>query len=606
MKIGTWYKNSSCEFCVWAPLKKSIEIEVLEPKKTAVKLRKDEYGYWYGKTNNICPDATYFILIDGVLKRPDPVSFFQPEGVHKPSCIIDHASYQWKDDNWRCMSLEEMIMYELHIGTFSEEGIFEGVIRKIDYLKELGINAIEIMPVAQFPGDRNWGYDGVHPFAVQNSYGGPKGLKRLVDYCHQNGIAVILDVVYNHLGPEGNYLTDFGPYFTEKYKTPWGAAINFDDKYCDGVRNYFIENALYWFEHFHIDVLRLDAIHGIFDFSAKHILKELAEKVEEYGQLKGRRHYLIAESDLNDSKIIESKESNGYGIDAQWLDDFHHSLRTIISGEKDGYYCDFGYIEQLAKSYEQGFVYDWKYSRYRKKFYGISSKHIHPKQFVVFTQNHDQVGNRMLGERLPHLVDFESLKLLAGAMIFSPYVPMLFMGEEFAADTSFLYFISHLDSDLVKAVQEGRKKEFSKFNREGEAPDSFGKDTYLQSKLKWESLEIQHHKIMFEFYREIIKIRKKIDALKKLTRTGLDVSFNEEKKIITITRSFRESIIRCFLNFNDKKNTVFLEGNMSTKLYKIIDSADKKWAGPGSFSVETLSSNTNVEIQPKSFVLYKK
>lgn len=606
MKIGAWYKDDkSCEFTVWAPSKNKIKVKVISPEELTINLEKDKEGYWHGEDRDILPDSTYFYCLDDKLERPDPASFYQAQGVHKPSCIINHASFQWKDTQWKCIPLEEMIMYELHVGTFTKEGIFDGIIKKLYYFKKLGVNAIEIMPVAQFPGNRNWGYDGVYPFSVQNTYGGPDGLKRLVDQCHQNGIAVILDVVYNHLGPEGNYLADFGPYFTQRYRTPWGWAINFDGEYSDGVRNYFIQNALYWFEYFHIDAIRLDAIHGIFDFSARHILKELAQKVEEYSHQKKRKHYLIAESDLNDSRVIELKENGGYGNHAQWLDDFHHSLRTVITEERQGYYCDFGRIEQLAKAYREGFVYDWEYSNYRKKYFGSSSKHLEPKQFVVFTQNHDQVGNRMMGERLSQLVDFESLKLAAGTMIFSPYIPMLFMGEEFAADTPFLYFISHPDADLVKAVQEGRKREFSAFNWKGEPPDPFDEGTYLQSKLKWESLEIQRHKIMLEFYGEIIRIRKNILSLRTLTRKGLKVSCNEAERTIVISRASGESCIWGYMNFSNKKISVPQTNEIKMPLKKVIDSAEKKWNGPGSLSPDIISPDSMIDIQPKSLILFK-
>src|SRR4030066_1209493 len=320
-----------------------------------------------------------------------------------------------------------MIMYEIHVGTFTPEGTFDAVILRLDELSVLGINTIELMPVAQFPGERNWGYDGTYPFAVQNSYGGPEGLKILINECHKKGMAVILDVVYNHFGPEGNYLWDYGPYFTDRYKTPWGQAINYDDLYSNEVRNFFIENALHWFKNYHFDALRLDAIHGIFDFSAKAFLQELAEKVEEFSSSEGKKYYLIAESDLNDSRVIRPGNMGGYGIDAQWCDDFHHAVHTLLVHENKGYYVDFGETEHLVKSFREGFVYSGQYSEYRKRNHGNSSRDCPAEQFIVFTQNHDQVGNRMFGERLSNLVSFESLKLAAGAVLLSPYIPLLFM-----------------------------------------------------------------------------------------------------------------------------------------------------------------------------------
>lgn len=397
MKIGAIFlEDGRCRFIVWAPLLKKVELRIF-PRSGArhdspllVPMEKDGLGYWKAVVDDALPDRHYLYRLDGEKERPDPASYSQPDGVHNPSQVIDHSSFKWGDENWKGIPLSEMIMYELHVGTFTEEGTFDALIPRLDELLDLGINTIELMPVAQFPGERNWGYDGVHPFAVQNSYGGPSGLKRLVNECHKKGIAVILDVVYNHLGPEGNYLRDFAPYFTDKYKTPWGEAINFDDPYSDDVRNFFIENALYWFRKFHIDALRLDAVHAILDMSAKPFLEELAERVEDFSREVGREFYLVAESNLNDTKIIERRELGGYGIDAQWCDDFHHSLRVLLSGDNEGYYTDFGTVENLAKSLREGFVYSGQYSKYRKRSYGNSSKHIPAGQFIVFSQNHDR------------------------------------------------------------------------------------------------------------------------------------------------------------------------------------------------------------------------
>ncbi len=376
-----------------------------------------------------------------------------------------------------------MIMYELHAGTFIPEGTFDAVIPGLDHLKDLGINATDIMPVAQFPGERNWGYDGVYPFAVQNSYGGPDGLKRIVNECHTKGIAVILDVIYNHLGPEGNYLRDYGPYFTDRYKTPWGQAINFDGPYSNEVRNFFIENALSWLKNYHIEGLRIDAIHGIYDMSAQPFLPELAERVEEFSQQEGRKFYLIAESDLNNSYALRPRDSGGSGLDALWCDDFHHALHTLLTGETDGYYVDFGKIGHLVKSFREGFVYSGQYSAFRKRNHGNSSADIPPDRFVVFSQNHDQTGNRLKGERLSSLVSFESLKLAAGVVLLSPYIPLIFMGEEYGETAPFLFFISHSDPELIKAVRQGRKDEFKTFNWKDEPPDPQDIETFMRSKL---------------------------------------------------------------------------------------------------------------------------
>ena len=410
---GRYLGDKKAEFCVWAPAVEKMFVRVISPSNQLVPLSKDEWGYWRAVLENIEPGSRYFYHFNN-RDLPDPASYYQPEDVFGASCLIDQNTFSWKSQNCKGIAMEEMIIYEIHVGTFTPEGNFKGVISKLNYLKELGINAIEIMPVAQFPGDRNWGYDGVFPFAVQHSYGGPDELKALVDAAHALKIAVILDVVYNHLGPEGNVLGNFMPCFSKKYKTPWGEAINFDGEYSYGVRNFFIFNALFWFESYHVDALRLDAIHGIYDMGAKHFLAELSQEVDRLSLQLGKKLYLIAESDLNDARVILPRKDGGHGIDVQWSDDFHHSLHTLLTGETHGYYADYGQISNLAKAFKNGFVYTGDYSRYRKRCHGSELNAALPShQLVVFSQNHDQVGNRQHGERLSSLVSFEALKLLA-------------------------------------------------------------------------------------------------------------------------------------------------------------------------------------------------
>jgi maltooligosyltrehalose trehalohydrolase len=617
MNIGALYQpDQSCEFTVWAPQKKQIEVRLCGANDQRIPLKQIPNGYWHARVLDLPPDATYAYIIDGECERPDPASFNQPNGVHKPSGIVDHHAHAWNDAAWKGIPLNEMIMYELHVGTFTDQGTFAGIMDKLDYLTDLGINTIEIMPVSQFPGSRNWGYDGVHPFSVQNTYGGPHGLKKLVDLCHQKGLAVILDVVYNHLGPEGNYLSNFGPYFTDKYQTPWGWAINFDDAHSPGVRNYFIQNALYWFDYFHIDALRLDAIHGIYDFGAKHILKEMSEAVDAFNAQNGRAHYLIAESDLNDRRVIEPKEQEGYGMDAQWLDDFHHAFRTLVTNDRKGYYKDFGRLDQMAKAYQDGFVYDWIYSLHRKKNFGSSSSHLEADKFVVFAQNHDQVGNRMNGERLTLLTDFESLKLAAGCVLLSPHIPMLFMGEEFGADTPFLYFISHLDADLVKAVQNGRKAEFAAFDWQGEPPDPQAEDTFNRSRLNWGSLKETDKHTLFSFYQYLIRLRKQVKALNTLTKKGLSVRPDLASGILVVSREAGadtqtkddQSRTVVVFNFQQKKTQTRME-SASEPLYPVVNSADVQWGGPGAGSDDFIAdpaaniAGQPVTLMPRSFIL---
>ncbi|MBN1130996.1 MAG: malto-oligosyltrehalose trehalohydrolase, partial [Chitinispirillaceae bacterium] len=387
--------DNRCAFTVWAPQRKTMTLVIGEAPGRVVPMEKTDAGCWHVTADNISPGTRYRYRLDGTIERPDPASFFQPDGVHGPSAVVDHSAYRWRDSAWQGLPLNQYLIYELHVGAFSPEGTFDGVIERLDHLVTLGVTAAELMPVAQFPGSRNWGYDGAFPFAVQNSYGGPEELKRLVDACHAKGLAVVLDVVYNHLGPEGNCLWEYGPYFTqEKYRTPWGWAVNYDDAGSDAVREYIIHNALYWLDCFHIDALRLDAVHAIIDLSAKHLLQELAERVEAYNRDSRFRRFLIAESDLNDSRLVRQRDAGGYGLDAQWSDDFHHALHAFFTGERKGYYGDFGEGAQIVTAIAEGFVYSGRYSRFRDRRHGNSVADLPPCRFVVFSQNHDQVGNR--------------------------------------------------------------------------------------------------------------------------------------------------------------------------------------------------------------------
>jgi maltooligosyltrehalose trehalohydrolase len=552
MKIGSNYLgNGRCEFTVWAPTRDEVAVQIVSPSPRLLPMQKDEWGYFKVVAEDIEPGTLYFYKLSGELDRPDPASHSQPNDVHGPSEVVDHSKMNWTDAGWSGIPLEEMILYELHVGTFTPEGTFEAIIPRLKELYEFGVNAIELMPIAQFPGNRNWGYDGVFPYAAQHSYGGFEGLKKLVDAAHQQGIAIVLDVIYNHFGPEGDCTSDYGPYFTSSYKTAWGDAINFDREYSYGVRNYFIENALYWFEKFHIDALRLDASDHIYDIGVKYFLQELAENVDALSKKQGRKLYLTAENDLSDTKIIRPIESGGYGIDAQWNDAFHHCLHTLLTGEDSGYYEDYGTCEQMAKAFKQGFVYSGQYSPFRKKFHGSDSSTIPGHQFVVFTQNHDQVGNRALGDRLTHLVSFEALKLAAAVLLLAPNVPLIFMGEEYAEDAPFLYFVSHTDPKLVEVVREGRKKDFADFQIEGEFIDPFSEDTFHKCQLNWEKRQDGKHKVMLELYQHLIQLRRTIPALKNLDKHNLEASAIEEDKLMFLHRWTQNSQIFCIMNFSE-------------------------------------------------------
>jgi len=605
MKLGAHYKESKCVFCVWSPHAQKMSVRLLSKPERFIPMQKDERGYWHATIEDVSPGTLYSYNLDGERERPDPASFFQPDGVHKPSQVIDHNTFNWQDKDWKGIPLPEMIMYEIHIGTFTPKGTFDAASSRIDDLKKLGINAIEIMPVAQFPGERNWGYDGVYPYAVQNSYGRPEGLKMFVNECHRKGLAVILDVVYNHLGPEGNYLWDYGPYFTDHYKTPWGQAINYDGPYSNAVREYFIENALYWFRHFHIDALRLDAIHGIYDMSAQPFLSNLSERVAEFSREQGRKYYLVAESDLNNSLAAKPVHCGGYGLDGLWCDDFHHSVHSLLSGESNGYYIDFGTVAHLAKALNEGFVYSGQYSIFRKRNHGNSSADLPASSLVVFSQNHDQVGNRLRGERLSGLVSFEALKLAAGTVLLSPYIPLLFMGEEYGETAPFLYFVSHSDPRLIQGVQQGRRKEFESLDWFEEFPDPQSTDTFTKSRLQWEKRNQGSNMTLLNFYRELIHLRKTVPSLSHPERDCCSIGSEAGKKIITIQRWKDSSHTLIILNFNKTDITI---GNPAggKKWEKVLVSSDEIWDGPGSSLPSSIAADEEVLIRAKSFALYRK
>jgi len=594
------------EFCVWAPSLEEMSLRIVSPSTQLVPLSKDERGYWRTVVDGIEPGSRYFYHFNNK-DLPDPASFYQPEDVFGPSCLIDHSTYAWKSKNGHAIPLEEMIIYEIHVGTFTAEGNFKGVISKLNYLKELGINAIEIMPVAQFPGERNWGYDGVFPFAVQHSYGGPDDFKALVDAAHALKIAVILDVVYNHLGPEGNCLGSFMPCFSDKYKTPWGEAINLDGEYSYGVRNFFIFNALYWFECYHVDALRLDAIHGIYDMGAKHFLTELSQEVDKLSLRLSKKLYLIAESDLNDARVILPRREGGHGMDAQWSDDFHHSLHSLLTGETQGYYGDFGKVDHLARAYKNGFVYTGDYSQYRKRSHGSVLNTALPRhQLIVCSQNHDQVGNRQYGQRLTSLVPFEALKLAAAAVMFSPFVPMLFMGEEYGEESPFLYFMSFFDKGLIEAVRQGRKNEFKEFAWEGEPVDPYELQTFQRCKLHWEELNVPAHKTLLLFYQYIISLRKSSPVLSCCSlQDFLEIKVWEDKEMLKVTRRHGGSEVRILFNFSRSIN-LFSWNHPGESWKLILDSSDQRWLGPGQALPDLLAGEESISINPLSCVCYER
>lgn len=524
---------------VWAPRAKGVSVRLIGRERRPIPMQPRELGYFEADMSGVVEGDRYRYVLDDDTERPDPASRFQPDGVHGPSAVVNPGAFRWTDQGWRGLTRDRLVIYELHVGTFTREGTFQAVVPLLDYLRrDVGVTAIELMPVAQFPGTRNWGYDGASPFAPQASYGGPRGLRLLVDACHAKGLGVILDVVYNHLGPEGNYLGDFGPYFTDRYRTPWGAAINYDGPDSDQVRHYFISNALYWITEYHLDGLRLDAIHGIYDFGARHILRELTDAVHAQADRLGRSALVIAESDLNDVRVIAPPEEGGHGLDAQWNDDFHHALHARLTGERDGYYQDFGRLDQLAAAMRDGFVYTGQRSAYRRRRHGSVSRGRPPSQFVVFAQNHDQVGNRARGDRLSTLIPFDALKVAAAAVLLAPNIPLLFMGEEYGERAPFLYFTDHGDPALVEAVRRGRRAEFAAFGWAGDIPDPQDPETFARSLVHPGEQTDPRQAALLRWYRRLLDVRRSVPALaaSESGAAGHRVWTDEAQQVLTLHR----------------------------------------------------------------------
>jgi len=598
--------ENRCQFRVWAPNSARVQLRLCAPEDRVVCMDSKKRGYHSTIVDDVTAGTRYLYRLTNGHEYPDPVSRYQPAGVHGPSEVVNQA-FNWTDKNWFGLPIENYIIYELHTGTFTTEGTFEAIIPHLDELADTGITAVELMPVAQFPGNRNWGYDGVFPFAVQNSYGGPYGLKKFVNACHKRGLAVVLDVVYNHLGPEGNYLARFGPYFTDRYQTPWGPALNFDDAHSDEVRRFFVSNALEWITDYHIDALRLDAVHSILDHSAQNILEELADAVHERGTVLNRRVYVIAESALNDTRIIRPGELGGYGLDAQWNDDFHHSLHALLTREREGYYVDYGNFQHMAQASSEGFVYTGAYSMTRGRRHGNSSRAVPPAKFVVFAQNHDQIGNRMMGERLGQLVSFEAGKLASSMVLLSPFVPLLFMGDEYGETAPFQYFVSHSDRSLVEAVRLGRKAEFVGFKWQGEPPDPQDEKTFERSRLNHASKKEERHKTLLAFHRELIALRTSLPALQCLSKEKMDVMSFEEVRILAVRRWNGSNEVVAVFNFDDRGGSVFQNLPMGM-WHKRFDSSDARWLGSGAVAPDVFEAALQgaIPLQPHGVLVYER
>ncbi|MBM3879249.1 MAG: malto-oligosyltrehalose trehalohydrolase [Verrucomicrobia bacterium] len=519
---------------VWAPARTQVQLH-LEGRTVALARGAD--GWWSATVAEAKASADYGFLVDGEGPLPDPRSPWQPAGVHGLSRRVDHTGFGWTDAGFQAPPLSGAVIYELHLGTFTAAGTCEAAIERLDHLVRLGVTHVELMPVNAFSGDHGWGYDGVALFAPHQAYGGPDGLKQLVNACHGRGLAVLLDVVYNHLGPAGNYLGKFAPYFNPRYATPWGEAVNFDGPHSDEVRRFFCDNALMWLRDYHLDGLRLDAVHAILDTSAQPFLEQLAIEVEQLEAATGRHLVLIPESDLNDPRLLWSRERGGFALDAQWSDDFHHALHTVLTGERRGYYEDFGSLADLAKALRQAYVYDGGFSAHRRRRHGRAPTGLSGHRFLGYAQNHDQIGNRAQGDRLSHLLSPGRLKVAAALVFGSPFVPMLFQGEEWGATTPFQYFTDHPEPELAQAVREGRRREFAAFGwKPDEVPDPQARETFLRSKLDWAELERSPHAELLEWHRRLIHLRRREPALSDGCLDRVAVRYDEAARWLVLER----------------------------------------------------------------------
>ncbi len=604
--------DNCCEFRVWAPNAKTVDVHLIGDEDRYVSMARMEQDYFRAVIELIMPGQLYRYRLDGGDEYPDPASRSQPQGVSGPSEVVDWR-YIWRDEGWHGNPLSAYFIYELHIGTYSPEGTFRGAIPYLDELVELGITAIELMPIAEFPGEWGWSYDGVFLFAPHHAYGEPDDLKALVDACHERGIAVILDVVYNHFGPEGNCLLRYASYTRPIYKGLWGDAVNVDGPYSDEVRAFFIENAFYWLNEYHLDSLRLDATHFIFDFSPYTFLEELTDKVDVFCKSSGRDIYLIAEDDRNLAKLVLPRSEGGIGMNAQWLDDFHHSLHANLIGENYAYYQDFGMFWQLEKTFREGFVYSGQYAPSRKRRHGTSSADVSAERFIVFIQNHDQIGNRMPNDRYVKVFSHEQVKLAVGTVMLSPYLPLLFMGDEYGETAPFEYFVDYSDRKLVEAVRQGRIEAFSFLMPKGTTPpDPGAKETFQVSKLDHSLREKGVHRVLLDYHKTLIHLRKSIPALAEPNKLRLEVESYGQERVLYLRRWKDESEVFAALNFNEEPVTITLP--VPGGRWKLqFDSADPRWSADSDLSARakshTLKSTgggAELTVQPRAFLLYLK
>ncbi len=598
MRIGANYHNDFCTFTVWAPNHKNVKLSLTQELRH-LEMENVENGYWILAVNGIKPGTQYMYQLDSQGQRPDPASHFQPNGVFGPSEVVDHELFAWKDNGWQGLDFKDLVFYEVHVGAFTQEGTFGAMMEKIKELADFGVNAVELMPDTQFSGRRNWGYDGVFPFAVQNTYGTPDDLKALVNECHLQGVALFVDFVYNHLGPEGNCLNDYAPYFSTDKMTKWGPTVNLDGALNEGVRNFFLENTLHWLRNYHIDGIRLDAILSMSDISPKHFLQELNQTVDTYAEQTGKKLYLIAESGYNETKVLTPKEQGGYGFDAQWLDDFQHALFVLLAGEKEGYYRHYGQLDDLMEVLSDAYFFVGGQS-FRRRSKNESFRWIPAYKFVVFSQNHDQVGNRLLGNRLTTLAGFEAAKLAAGMVLLSPYVPLLFMGEEYGETAPFLFFTDYAGKKLRDTIREGRRREFAAFHWRGEVPDPQSLETFEKSKLNWQQRYEEKSAKIASYYRALIVLRKNV-----VFRVGKDRRIvllkSENNQVLFISKNGGEGLV--IANFGSQPQT-YTFPLKSGEYVKVLDSADYSWGGSGSSLPDIATAGDTHVIQGFNLAVY--
>jgi maltooligosyltrehalose trehalohydrolase len=592
-----------CRFAVWAPLARTVELHLLGPEDRLVPLAADTCGYHTAKVDGVGAGVRYRYRLDGGRELPDPASRAQPDGVHGPSAVVDR-DFRWTDAAWRGLALEQLVIYELHVGTFTPDGTFDAIAPHLTRLHDFGVTAIELMPVCPFPGSRNWGYDGVFPFAVHSAYGGPEGLKRLVDACHRQDLAVVLDVVHNHLGPEGNHLHSFAPYFTDRHRTPWGEGLNFDGPGSDEVRRFFVESALAWVDDYHVDALRADAVDAIFDPTPAPFVAELVAAVHRRAAEHHRSVHVIAESSANDPRTVRSPKLGGWGFDAQWDDDFHHAVHTLLTPDRGGYYQDYGSLGQLARCFREGWTYAGDRSAYRGRRHGAPPTGIPAKRFVVFSQNHDLVGNRAAGDRLVVQAGREAAKLAAALVILSPFLPHLFMGEEYGEDAPFPYFVSHTDPAVVEAVRRGRRRELAALASHGDVPDPQSEATFASARLHHELANEPGHREIVALYRELLRLRREVPALAHLSRDSLDTTVIDRPRVLVVRRWTGADEAALVANFEAERRTVAVP--LPPGSWRVLlDTAASEWAGPGSrVSLEVESDGeATLSLAPSSLVL---